>query len=89
MSKEKQFFVGVKAVIIKGKKILLLKDAKKDFWDFPGGRIDGNEGFHATLRRELSEELPGSKNAHIGKLITAYRVPRDVGGGGRLSTGVI
>ncbi len=78
------FNVGVKAVIIKDEKILIVKHATKDFWDVPGGRIDDNESIKDTLKREISEELPNSKIVNIGKIICAYRVPDlilDNGGG--------
>jgi 8-oxo-dGTP pyrophosphatase MutT (NUDIX family) len=79
MGKEKLFFVGVKGVITDGKKILLLKDASKpDFWDVPGGRIDGEEFLHETLLRELYEELPSIQDVRIGELITVYRVPGSI-----------
>ncbi|HEY1085952.1 MAG TPA: NUDIX hydrolase [Candidatus Saccharimonadales bacterium] len=68
-----KFNVGVKAIIEHDGKYLLLK--KDDFWDTPGGRIDGDETVEEALRRELSEELPGCKNAQIGKLLNAVRLP--------------
>lgn len=71
----KQFYVGVKAVVIKKDRLLLLKAAGKDWWDMPGGRIDGNETIKQALRRELSEELPNHKNLNIGQLIGARRIP--------------
>ena len=70
-----QFNVGIKAAIIHDNKILIVKHATKDFWDVPGGRIDGNESIHDTLARELSEELPGSTLNNIGETVCAYRVP--------------
>ena len=36
-----KFNVGVKAIIEHEGKVLLLR--KNDFWDTPGGRIDGDE----------------------------------------------
>jgi 8-oxo-dGTP diphosphatase len=75
----KHFFVGVKAVIIKDGKILLLKDSSRpDFWDVPGGRIDENETIQEALLRELDEELPGIINPRIGNLIDAYRIPGSI-----------
>lgn len=75
----KNFFVGVKAIIIQDGKILILKDSSRpDFWDVPGGRIDDNETIEEALRRELREELPTHANPRIGELINAYRVPGSI-----------
>ena len=75
----KNFFVGVKAIVIKDDKILLLKDSSRpDFWDVPGGRIDDNETIEQTLLRELTEELPSHTNPHIGELLNAYRIPGSI-----------
>lgn len=75
----KQFFVGVKAVIVQNDKILLLKDTSRpDFWDMPGGRIDDNETIEQALLRELREELPSHREPKIGKLLNAYRIPGSI-----------
>jgi len=75
----KNFFVGVKAVIVKDGKVLLLKDnSRPDFWDVPGGRIDDNETLEQALLRELNEELPSHSNPRIGKLLNAYRIPGSI-----------
>lgn len=52
----------------------------KDFWDIPGGRIDDNEDFEQTLRRELAEELPGCVVHAVRELKGAFRVPKDIEG---------
>lgn len=79
----KKFYVGVKGVIQdSGKGILLLhRDYKSgDFWDTPGGRIDADEEFAETLKRELSEELPGIEVKSIGGLLGAFRLQKDIDG---------
>lgn len=39
----KTFYVGVKGVIVKDGKALILKGGEgRDFWEVPGGRIDGS-----------------------------------------------
>ena len=82
--KPDKFFVGVKGLIIKDNKLLLLKknaaDPKIDqeFWDLPGGRIAIEEGLKPCLRRELQEELPGISQVEIGRLVWAYPVPRPI-----------
>jgi 8-oxo-dGTP diphosphatase len=62
---EALFEIGIKALVVNSEgKILLLKageEEKKyeniDFWDLPGGRIQGTETIEQTLRREVEEEL--------------------------------
>jgi 8-oxo-dGTP diphosphatase len=64
------FYVGIKALIIKDKKILLLSSGKEElsstmrkriFWDLPGGKIETGEQIEETLMREVSEETGVSK----------------------------
>jgi len=77
----KKFYVGVKGVVRDGEKgiLLLHRDYQSgDFWDTPGGRIDGDEDFETTLKRELNEELPGIKNVEIKELVGAFRVKKDI-----------
>ena len=44
-------------VILKRNSILLLHRIKKDWYELPGGKIDGNETPEETAKRELREEL--------------------------------
>ena len=77
----KKFYVGVKGIVRDSKRgiILLHRDYKSgDFWDTPGGRIDGDENFEQTLARELNEELPGIEVRKIGELKGAFRLPKDI-----------
>lgn len=69
------FHVGVKAVIERDDKVLLLHKASKDIWEGAGGRIDGDETIGETLLRELNEELPGIENIAVGELLHADRLP--------------
>ena len=58
--KDQNFNVGLKAFIRNGDSFLALKDAYSEFWDIPGGRIEGSEidqPVTECLRRELLEEL--------------------------------
>ena len=49
--------VSQKAVVFDpAGEILLLRDAKEDAWEFPGGRIDRGERPAEALDRELREE---------------------------------
>ncbi len=77
----KAFYVGVKGVVRDRSRgiILLSREYKSgDFWDTPGGRIDGDEDFEQTLQRELKEELPGIQSVRIGNLLGAFRVHKDI-----------
>lgn len=70
------FNVGVKAVIERDGKVLIVRGGSdRDFWECPGGRIDGDETVEQALRRELEEELPGITNINIGRILHALRVP--------------
>lgn len=57
-----KLYVGVKALIVKEGKVLLLREAKYDEgtnegkWDVPGGRIEPHETLAAALAREVFEE---------------------------------
>lgn len=75
----KQFNVGVKAVIVKDNKVLLVrKKTDEPFWELPGGRIDDVESIPQALTRELYEELPNIKNIHIGEIVGAFRRVEDI-----------
>jgi 8-oxo-dGTP pyrophosphatase MutT (NUDIX family) len=73
----KKFYVGVKGLIRAGSGFLILKH-ESGRYDIPGGRIDDDEDFEQTLRRELNEELPGIKDVKIGNMIGAYRLHKDI-----------
>ncbi len=49
--------VSVKAVILKGEKLLLVKEEDDEFWSLPGGGVGYSENALGALVRELSEEL--------------------------------
>lgn len=56
MAEEQLFYVGLKAFISKGKKILIVFDPILGL-DYPGGKIQENEtDFIASLKREVKEE---------------------------------
>lgn len=75
----KTFFVGVKGVVVRDDKVLLLKKAGgEDFWEVPGGRVDGDETLQETLIRELQEEVPNIQNISIGNVLNAYRLHKDI-----------
>lgn len=75
----KKFYVGVKGLIQTDQGYLILKHAKGHY-DTPGGRMDDDEEFEQTLRRELSEELPGITDVKIGELVGSFRLHKDIEG---------
>lgn len=74
---EKLFNVGIKALIKRGDKVLIVHNTK-DFWEVPGGRMDGDETIEQTLRRELEEELPNIKSVKVHEIVDAVRVHKDI-----------
>ncbi len=51
------FRVAVKALILDGESILIIRDESDDDWGFPGGGIDYGEDTLTALERELHEEI--------------------------------
>ena len=74
----KKFYVGVKGIVRDDRGYLLVKKTGRDVWESPGGRIDGDENFEQTLRRELVEELPGIEVKSIGELQGTHRLQGDI-----------
>ncbi len=70
--------IGVKAIIEKDNKILLLKRSEKyehltDCWDIPGGRINFGEDPEEGLKREIKEET-GLQLKEIKQILDASTV---------------
>ena len=74
-----QYDVGVKALIVRRKRLLVVRRADHGVWEVPGGRVNYDEDILATLRREIGEELPGAKATKIGHIVhaeqSAFRLP--------------
>jgi 8-oxo-dGTP diphosphatase len=80
----KTFYVGIKGVIVKDGKVLVLRpnaaQGRHDNWEVPGGRIDDDESIEQTLNRELLEEVPNIKNVRIREILHAFRLNKDIEG---------
>jgi len=71
MSNRQPYYIGVKGIITKDGKILVLQDASTGMWELPGGRIDQGEDIEAAFNRELGEELPGASLVSFGEVTHA------------------
>ena len=61
----------VAAIIVKDNKVFATQRGDgewKDFWEFPGGKIDAGETPEEALRREIKEEL--DTEIAVGELFT-------------------
>jgi len=70
------YHVGMKILLWKGDEVLLLRDAKTEHLDLPGGRIDDNEDnipILNALKREVREELGSNVEYKIGEFLFHYR----------------
>ena len=73
----RSFHIGVKALIVKEGKVLVLKEKDirgtgDEIYDLPGGRIEDEESPEETLGREIKEEL-GVENFEIKDLFLASK----------------
>jgi 8-oxo-dGTP pyrophosphatase MutT (NUDIX family) len=70
---------GVRALMIKDQKILLVRHSYISGWFLPGGGIKNNEGSDEALKRELYEELGAKINKldFLGKYQNNYEGKRD------------
>lgn len=70
------YYVGLKALLQKDGKVLLLRDKKTGRLDLPGGRIDSTEfevPLEEILTREIREELGDDIVCRLGKPLFQYR----------------
>lgn len=71
--RHESFDIGVKALIVKNRRLLLLKRKDYQVWEMPGGRINQGETAKSTLLRELSEELPGAGPFNVKHIVHAQQ----------------
>jgi 8-oxo-dGTP diphosphatase len=78
----KTFHVGIKGVIVKDNKVLVIRASGdgRDFWEVPGGRIDDNESIPEALTRELNEEVSNIHSITIHNVLDAFRVHKNIDG---------
>lgn len=74
----KNFHIGVKALIVEKGKLLFVYRREKNFWEVPGGRVDGGEQFLETLQRELGEEIGYNGQITETELVAAARLENNL-----------
>lgn len=91
MSKEKLFYVGVKALMEnEDRKVLLLRadtsyghhGQVETYWDIPGGRIEVGQSPTEALKREIEEETSITKIDDISfftAVISNHQIPLESG----------
>lgn len=84
VTKHQSYNIGVKALIVKDDRVLLLRRHDVGKWDLPGGRINQGESIKATLTRELREELPGSGRPRVHEIVYAEQADFMLPGGNGL-----
>ena len=70
------FNIGIKGVIVKDDKVLILKSVN-GYWEVPGGRMDEGEDVQDTLRRELGEEIVNIKEIKIHEVLSVFKLKRE------------
>lgn len=63
------FYIGVKTIIERNGKVLIMRDVARDKWEFPGGRIDHGQSIEDAAGRELGEEIPGAKLKKLSEVV--------------------
>jgi 8-oxo-dGTP diphosphatase len=66
--------MGAGALLTDGQgRVMLVEPTYKSYWEIPGGSVEADESPHATVVRELKEEL--GLSAPVGRLLVADWVP--------------
>lgn len=69
----KRMTLGVRAIVVDGEKVLLVKHSYLPGWHFPGGGVDGTETMLEAALREVVEETGHVVKADDAKLVGIYR----------------
>ncbi len=80
MSSHSLFEVGLKAFLVTGPRLLLVKEREGGLWELPGGRIEpGEEELPAAtiLAREIAEELGDDVLFDLEGPVAAWARPGD------------
>lgn len=72
----KQFNIGIKAVIKRDDKVLVLH-CVDGFWEMPGGRMEEREEITDTLKRELGEEIQNITDIQVREVLAAYKIKHE------------
>jgi len=61
--------IAQKAVIVRGGKVLVIRDPREEMviWEIPGGRLNEGEEPRVGLAREIKEEL--GVDCHVGDIV--------------------
>ena len=72
-----RFPVSVKGVVIRGDKVILLRN-ERDEWELPGGKLEACESPERCLAREIAEELRLNIEPHSILNSWLYTIAPDV-----------
>lgn len=65
----RSFYVGVKGIIRRGESILILRDAGRQKWELPGGRLDQGQDMNEAFSREIAEEIENAAAEELGDTV--------------------
>jgi len=92
MGGHQRFEVAVKAFVLRGRELLLVREADSGEWELPGGRIEVGEErlpHREVLARELREELGEGAEVEIGGPVVTWVRKKPNGGGFAFLVGLL